>query len=98
MAQARRHGQLDRVTGRPRSWHSHPAFEHGAGSTITPSVAVSVEDAGGNVVGLAHDSITVAIGTNPGSSTLSGTTTVNAVNGVATFSTLSLNKVGTGYT
>jgi hypothetical protein len=69
-----------------------------AGSTITPSVAVSVEDAGGNVVGTSTDSITVAIGTNPGSSTLSGTTTVNAVNGVATFSTLSLNKVGTAYT
>jgi len=69
-----------------------------AGSTITPSVTVSVEDAGGNVVGTSADSITVAIGTNPGSSTLSGTTSVNAVNGVATFSTLSLNKVGTAYT
>src|SRR5207302_10919517 len=42
-------------------------------------------------------SVTVALGTNPGGSTLSGTTTVAAVNGVATFLDLSLNKTGTGY-
>src|SRR5207249_4479936 len=35
---------------------------------------------------------------NPGSGTLSGTTTVAAVAGVATFPGLSINKVGTGYT
>ena len=43
-------------------------------------------------------SVTLAIGTNPGSGTLSGTVTVAAVNGVATFSNLSINKAGTGYT
>src|SRR5207249_1986474 len=43
-------------------------------------------------------SITMAIGTNPASGSLSGTTTVAAVNGVATFSTLSLNRAGAGYT
>jgi hypothetical protein len=69
-----------------------------AGSSITPAPAVSVEDAGGNIVTTSTDSITVAIGTNPGGSTLSGTATVGAVAGVATFSTLSLNKVGTAYT
>src|SRR6185369_227991 len=42
--------------------------------------------------------ITIAIGTNPSSGTLSGTLAVNAVNGVATFSTLNINKAGTGYT
>jgi hypothetical protein len=67
-----------------------------AGTAFT--VAVSVEDAGGNVVTTSTDSIALAIGTNPGSSTLSGTTPVNAVNGVATFSGMSLNKTGTGYT
>ena len=40
----------------------------------------------------------MAIGTNPGGGTLSGTTTVAAVAGVATFSNLSINKAGTGYT
>jgi len=69
-----------------------------AGSSITPSPVVSIEDAGGNVVTTASDTITVAIGTNPGSSTLSGTTVQGTTNGAATFSGLSLNKSGTGYT
>jgi frataxin-like iron-binding protein CyaY len=69
-----------------------------AGSSITPAVTVSVEDANGNVVTSATTSITIAIGTNPGGGTLSGTTPVSAVSGVATFSNLSINKVGTGYT
>src|SRR5947207_9824043 len=42
-------------------------------------------------------SVTVALGTNPGGSTLSGTTTVAAVNGVASFGDLSANKTGTSY-
>ena len=69
-----------------------------AGISIAPAVAVSVEDAAGNVVATATNQITIAIGTNPSSGTLSGTAQVNAVAGVATFSTLNLNKVGTGYT
>jgi hypothetical protein len=69
-----------------------------AGGTITPSVTISVEDAGGNVVTSSTASIIMAIGNNAGGGTLSGTTTVAAVNGVATFNTLSINKTGTGYT
>jgi hypothetical protein len=69
-----------------------------AGSSITPTVAVSVEDAAGNLVTAATNQVTIAIGTNPSSGTLSGTAQVNAVAGVATFSTLTINKVGTGYT
>ena len=42
---------------------------------ITPSVQVSVEDAGGNIVTTATSAVTVAIGTNPGSGTLAGTLT-----------------------
>src|SRR2546428_5018559 len=37
----------------------------------------------------------LALGANPGSGTLSGTTTVAAVAGVATLPGLSINKVGT---
>ncbi len=70
----------------------------GAGAMNTPAVQVAVQDAQGNTVTTATTSITLAIGTNPASGTLSGTKTVAAVNGVATFSTLSLNAVGTGYT
>jgi hypothetical protein len=69
-----------------------------AGSTITPAVRVAVQDAAGNTVVSATDAVTLAIGTNPGGGTLSGTLTVNAVNGVATFSNLSIDKTGNGYT
>jgi hypothetical protein len=69
-----------------------------AGASITPAVTVAIQDANGNVVTTATDNVTLAIGTNPSSGTLSGTATVAAVNGVATFSDLSINKVGTGYT
>src|SRR5439155_3544865 len=69
-----------------------------AGAGIAPAVQVAVQDAQGNTVTTATTSITVAIGTNPASGTLAGTTTMAAVNGVATFSTLSLNKRATGYT
>src|SRR4029077_15204525 len=69
-----------------------------AGVASTPAVQVAVQDALGNTVMTSTSSITVAIGTNPASGTLSGTMTVAAISGVATFSTLSLNKAGTGYT
>jgi hypothetical protein len=45
----------------------------------------------------ATNAVTLAIGANPSNGTLSGTTTVNAVNGVATFSGLNISKTGTGY-
>ena len=69
-----------------------------AGVAIAPAVAVTVQDTYGNTVTSSNASITVAIGTNPGGGTLSGTKTVAAVNGVATFSNLSIDKAGTGYT
>src|SRR2546429_42586 len=70
----------------------------GAGAVNTPAVQVAVQDAQGNTVTTATTSISVAIGTNPASGTLSGTTTVAAVSGVATFANLSINNPGTGYT
>src|SRR5207237_6099871 len=69
-----------------------------AGQAISPAVTVRVVDALDNVVTTNTSSVTAAIGTNPGGSTLGGTLTVAAVGGVATFSDLSLNKAGTGYT
>lgn len=68
-----------------------------AGAAMSP-VAVTVQDAYGNTIANASTSITVAIGTNAASGTLSGTTTVAAVNGAAIFSNLLLDKSGTGYT
>src|SRR5204863_209960 len=69
-----------------------------AGATITPAVTVTVQDGLGNTVTGFTGNVAVAIGTNPGGGALSGTTTVAAANGVATFSTLSINRMGTGYT
>ncbi len=69
-----------------------------AGQVISPAVTVKVEDQFDNVVTPSSAAVSVAIGTNPGSGTLSGTFTVNAVNGIATFSDLSIDKVGAGYT
>jgi hypothetical protein len=70
-----------------------------AGMAITPAVTVQVEDSANNIVtGDNSDEVTMAIGTNPGGGTLSGTLTLTVHNGVATFSDLSINKSGTGYT
>jgi hypothetical protein len=69
-----------------------------AGGTIAPAVTVRVEDAQGNLVTSATTSVTMAIATNPGTSSLSGTTTVAAIGGIASFADLSLNRPGTGYT
>jgi hypothetical protein len=53
---------------------------------------VGVADANDNVVTSATTSITIAVAT--GSGTISGTTTVDAVNGVAVFSAVALSAVG----
>src|SRR5262249_45355541 len=69
-----------------------------AGASISPSVQGTVQGAFSNTVTSSTANVTVAIGTNPGGGTLSGTTTVAAVAGIATFSNLSIDKVGNGYT
>jgi hypothetical protein len=69
-----------------------------AGAAIAPAVTVQALDAKGNVATAFTSTVTVAIGTNPSTGALSGTTSIAAANGVATFSTLSINKSGTGYT
>ncbi len=68
------------------------------GATMSPAPRVAIQDASGNTVTASSASVTIAIGTNPGGGTLTGTKTVAAVGGIATFSDLSINKVGTGYT
>ncbi len=68
-----------------------------AGAAI-PAVQVTAQDLLGNIVTTFTGNVTIAIGANPGSATLSGTTTVAAVGGVATFSNLILSAAGTGYT
>ncbi len=70
-----------------------------AGSVLTPAVTVEVLDQYGNLVTSDHtDRVTLAFGSNPGSATLGGTTTVTVSGGVATFSSLTVSAAGNGYT
>ncbi len=62
------------------------------------SVKINVEDAQGNVALGYSGPVTIALANNPTGATLSGTLTVQARDGVATFSDLSLDKAGSGYT
>jgi hypothetical protein len=66
-------------------------------AVLTPAVAVQIQDASGNPVNSTAN-VSLAIGTNPNGGTLSGTATIAAVTGTATFNNLSIDKVGTGYT
>ena len=56
------------------------------------------QDNNGNTATTFTGPVAIAFGTNSTSATLGGTTTVNAVAGVATFSGLTVNKNGTAYT
>jgi hypothetical protein len=67
-------------------------------TAIAPAVQVALLDSTNTVVAGATNAVKLVLRSNPGESTLAGTTTVNAVNGIATFSDLSLNGLGTGYT
>ncbi len=75
---------------------TQPAASVTAGAAI--SIKVSAEDLFGNVATSFTGSVTVALDNNPSGSTLGGTLTVLAAKGVASFSTLTVNLVGTGYT
>ncbi len=88
------------------------AYEFGAGTYVVVTtqppasvtagtrfgLTVTAEDESGNVLSSFNGTVTVALDNNPGGATLGGTMSVTAQNGVATFSDLTLNKTGTGYT
>src|SRR5206468_10518447 len=93
--------------GRPRHPHSFPTRRSSdltqpgttvAGQQITPAVKLRALDALGNVATGFSGTITVALGSNPGGATHSGTLLVAAVGGVASFGDLSLNRTAPGYT
>jgi hypothetical protein len=68
-----------------------------AGAAISPAVTVTVQSLG--LVRVADVLVTLSLGNNPGSGTLSGTVTATTNwLGIATFSDLSVEKAGTGYT
>jgi len=90
---------IDLTPGTPAAlaWVQQPTAVV-AGAAIAPSPSVRILDGADNIVTTATNPVTIAISNNPGGSTLGGTTTVAPVLGVATFTTLSLNKAGAGYT
>jgi len=60
-------------------------------------LAVTAEDSFGNVALSFQDSVKLALSGNPGDATLGGTLTATGGQGVATFSGLTLDQLGTGY-
>ena len=69
-----------------------------AGVSITPALQVMALETSGNTAMEFTGTVVVALGANPSGGTLSGTTSVAAVKGVASFVNLGLDKAGTGYT
>ena len=75
---------------------AEPPSSENAGQEF--DLVVSAEDKYGNSATTYSGDIALAVASNPGGSTLAGSITVPAVNGVATFSNLSLENPGNGYT
>ena len=65
-----------------------------AGAFINPAVTVNIEDANNQIVTTSSAVVSLSITGSPSGVNLSGLQTVNAVNGVATFQYLNINKVG----
>jgi TolB protein len=84
--------------GAPSQLHfSVPPSNTFAGRPLFAAVRVDALDRFGNVATDFIGSVTVALGPGPVGGTLSGTTTVAAVAGVATFADLRVDQVGVGY-
>jgi hypothetical protein len=66
-------------------------------SPIAPVVKVELRDAAGNLVTSATSPVTLALAPGAGVAKLAGTTTAQAVAGVASFAALRIARPGTGY-
>ncbi|MBW8772206.1 MAG: hypothetical protein JF590_02755 [Gemmatimonadetes bacterium] len=65
-----------------------------AGESMDPAVQAEVRDSGGAVVSGYSGAVTVSVDSGPPGAVLHGTKTVNAVNGVVSYSGLWLDKAG----
>jgi uncharacterized delta-60 repeat protein len=63
-----------------------------------PPITVDVDDSNGNLLNTDNSDVTLSLAGGSTGATLGGTTTVAAVDGVATFSNLSIATAGDGYT
>ena len=79
-------------------WFTVQATETPRNAAISPAVSVAAHDAAGRLVTDYRGAVTMSIGSNPSCATLGGTKTVAAVNGIATFSDLSIDRAGNAYT
>jgi len=73
-------------------------FSAQVGNVMAPPVRVAVVDALGNTVTTATGTVDISILANPGGGALSGTTSVAVSNGVASFTDISIDEAGNGYT
>ncbi|MCX5762290.1 MAG: Ig-like domain-containing protein, partial [Gemmatimonadetes bacterium] len=72
-----------------------PGTTQTAGVVLTPGALVAYKNAAGVLQTGFTGAVTASVLSGPAGAALLGTTTVNAVNGVASFSALRLNKAGT---
>ena len=85
--------------GAPMSLEFRPGPSNAfVGRPLFPVVQVAAMDRLGNAATDFRRSVAVALGSNPSGASLTGTTTVNVVDGVAAFTNLSLDRAGAGYT
>ncbi len=77
---------------------TQPPESVAVGAAMSPALRVAIQDLLGVTVPGATNAVTVALSANPGGATLSGTTTVQAVDGIATFADLSVDHPASGYT
>jgi len=97
MSEDRMHKALEQL--KKSSLRLRHALRSTSGRATPPAVIVAVVDQFGNVLTVDNnDTVTLAIGNNPSGGTLSGTLTVTVGNGIATFSDLSIDLMGQGYT
>ncbi len=74
---------------------AQPASSLSAGSSF--GLTVAVESPGGQIMTGATGTVTLSLANNPDGAALDGTLTATLENGVATFSGLSIDDAGTGY-
>jgi hypothetical protein len=95
---------LPTATSNPFAIKAAPATQFALGVPTSSTagevfhVTATAEDQFGNVDTNFNGPVQLAIGTNPGGGTLSGTTAGTASGGVVSFSGLSIEKSGVGYT
>lgn len=68
-----------------------------AGLAISPPIQVAFQDEAGGTATTATGTITLSFSSNPTGATLSGTLTVQAVQGIATFPDIRVNRTGQPY-